>query len=207
MICLYGELSHPVIEAIKRMLYYFANLRPQVIILPVDLQYFLDVEEQSGVAYRPPAYLREDILGTRRHSIPRGKYDKPRIWHGSPTAIIVHALQALAHVDDTKWISKETLDTLYAIARARRRELLLGGNGVVLQAGSQAQSPYLEASDSVFTRTFLSKQESGRKPESRTGMNDTSSAAYYDESLDSSSWELGLSFTANQALRIFCRNP
>ncbi|RVD83633.1 uncharacterized protein DFL_005413 [Arthrobotrys flagrans] len=115
----------------------FDSVRPQVIILPADLQYFLDVEEQdfrersenaqgtirrrllpSGDQYRAhllnsrptcveekylnnledsdlpgglyQAYIREDILGTRQHPIPLGKYDEPRIWHGSPTAMSMH---------------------------------------------------------------------------------------------------------------------
>lgn len=177
----------------------FDSVRPQVIILPVDLQYFLDIEEQdfreqsenaqgtirrrllpSGDQYRAhllnsrptcveekylndledsdlpgglyQAYIREDILGTRQHPIPLGKYDEPRIWHGSPTAIIVHELQALACVDDTKWISEETLDTLYAIARAWRKEPFLDDNGIVPQAVDQTVASNFGTSESVSTR-------------------------------------------------------
>ncbi|KAK6514294.1 hypothetical protein TWF506_008690 [Arthrobotrys conoides] len=235
----------------------FDSSRPQVIILPVDLQYFLDVEEHdfrersenaqgtirrrlspSGDQYRAhllnsrpkcvedkylndledsdlpgglyQAYLREDILGTRRHPIPLGKYDEPRIWHGSPTAIIVHALQALACVDDTKWISEEILDTLHAIARAWRKEPFPGDDGLIPQAVDQTVAPHTEASESASTRSHLSEQESGSESEARTRgdasqEDDASSATDYDEGLDASNWKWGPLFTANQALQIFCR--
>ncbi|EPS35552.1 hypothetical protein H072_11055 [Dactylellina haptotyla CBS 200.50] len=237
----------------------FDSVRPQVIILPVDLDYFLDFElrdykERSETMHTQPRrritpsgdhyrahllnsrpksiepkylneledselagglyqiYLREDILGTRRNPIPLGRYDEPRIWHGSPTALIIHASRALACVDCTNWLSEDVLDTLNAIIKAWRKEPVLNelDQKVLPQEifTSVANESSAASSRDDDQRTH-EESENASGTRSRGGdteaVDDESSVTDYSgDILPTKDWKWGPSFTANQILRIYC---
>ncbi|KAK6523147.1 hypothetical protein TWF694_006042 [Orbilia ellipsospora] len=74
----------------------------------------------SGGLYQ--VHLREDIVGNQLQPVSVGKFGEPRIWHGSPAALIIHAARVLGCVDRTGWLPDDTLEILTEIIKAWRKE-------------------------------------------------------------------------------------
>ncbi|KAF3909366.1 hypothetical protein AA313_de0200596 [Arthrobotrys entomopaga] len=71
----------------------------------------------GGLPYQ--IYLRSDFLGEGLQS---GPMVKPKLWHGNPQTVIIHATRIFGSVIQRDWIPTDVLDTLAELTRSYSME-------------------------------------------------------------------------------------